>query len=445
MSSDSQRKKISIGLCGFGVVGQGVYRHLIERADELAARLGVSLEVSRVAVRDLNKPREVPVPAAIASDDPLAVAADPQIDIVCELMGGTGRAREVVLTALRQGKIVVTANKALICDHGDEVFAAAREGGGHVFFEASVAGGIPIIKAIREGLVANRFRRIYGILNGTCNYILTRMEREGGSYEAIVADAKRLGYAEADESLDVDGWDTAHKAAILSFLAHGLWVGTDEMRVDGIRRITQADIAFARSFGYRIKLLAIIERCFECNELAVSVQPTLVPDGLVLANVNDVFNGVCVEGDVVGTTFYIGRGAGQDATASAVISDIVDASSVLQGVRGQFIPDEAPELLARDARVKLASAERIRSRHYIRLTVRDEPGVLARVASIMAENAVSIATVLQRENSIENAATLILTTHETSFARLDGTLAQLEEMPTLLEKPVTLRIAEFSD
>ncbi len=440
----TNRSPIRIGLCGFGVVGQGVHKHLAERAADLASRLGIAFEIARIAVRDPAKKRGIAVPAALLADDPLAVATDPSIQVVCELMGGTTTAREVVLAALARGKIVVTANKALLCDHGAEVFAAARAGGGHVFFEASVAGGIPIIKALREGLVANRFRRIYGILNGTCNYILTRMEREGAGYDEILADAKRLGYAEADESLDVDGWDTAHKAAILAFLAHGRWVRTDEMRLDGIRRITQADIAFARAFDYRIKLLAVIERDFETNDLAVSVQPTLVPTRLVLANVNEVFNAVCVIGDVVGATTYIGRGAGQDATASAVISDIVDAVSVLGGVRRPLIADEAPSLLG-GGEVRLAPPKSIAGRYYLRLTVRDQPGVLAQVATVMATNHVSIASVLQRESSVDRAATLILTTHDTNEKAIQQTLLGLAASPAVMDRPVLLRIADDED
>jgi homoserine dehydrogenase len=445
MKNKATKPAIRIGLCGFGVVGQGVYKHLRQRSAELASRLATAFEICAVAVRDTEKKREVDVPAGLISGDAMAVATDPTIQVVCELMGGTTLAREVVLAALARGKIVVTANKALLCEHGAEVFAAARKGGGHVFFEASVAGGIPIIKALREGLVANRFRRIYGILNGTCNYILTRMEREGASYDEILADAKRLGYAEADESLDVDGWDTAHKAAILAFLAHGRWVTTDEMRVEGIRRLTQSDITFARTFDYRIKLLAVIDRNFETGDLAVSVQPTLVPNRLVLANVNEVYNGVCVVGDVVGTTLYIGRGAGQDATASAVISDIVDAVTLLSGARGPLIPDEAPSIVAGGRGVKIASPRTVLGRYYLRLTVRDQPGVLAQVANVMAGNHVSIASVLQRESAVERAASLILTTHDTNEKAIQQTVLGLKSSPSVIDEPVLLPIADFAD
>lgn len=436
---------IRIGLCGFGVVGQGVVKHLDARADDLRARLGVTLQIARVAVRNRAKKREVGLPADCLTNDPMQVATDPTIPIVCELMGGTGKARDVVLAALAAGKIVVTANKALLCEFGAEVFAAARAGGGHVFFEASVAGGIPIIKAVREGLVANRFRRIYGILNGTCNYILTRMEREGLSYDAILADAKRLGYAEADEALDVDGWDSAHKAGILAFLAHGRWVKTDEMRVEGIRRIIQDDIAFARSFDHSLKLIAVIERDFAAGSVSVTVQPMLLPNRLVMASVDEVYNGVCVEGDVVGTTLYIGRGAGQDATSSAVISDIVDAASVLSSPRPPLIADEAPSIMGGGSELSLTPARSLQGRHYVRLTVQDEPGVLAQVASIMAARQVSIASVLQKESLREHAASLILTTHRTNEEAIQATVADLRKSACVLEDPMLLRIAEFAD
>ncbi len=294
-----------IGLCGFGTVGQGVWKHLSANRAELESRLGVKLELARAAVQDLAKSRVVPIPAALLTTDALGLARDPDIPIICELMGGTRLARQVTLAALRLGKVVISANKALICEHGAEIFATAQKHGGHFFFEASVAGGIPIIKALREGLVANRFPRIYGILNGTCNYILTQMEEQDAPYAQVLADAKRLGYAEADESLDVDGWDTAHKAAVLAWLAHGVWVKTDEMIIEGIARIAPVDFKNASTLGFGIKLLAVITRDFSTNEICVRVHPTLLPAGNVIANVSGVFNAISVTGDVVGTTLYM--------------------------------------------------------------------------------------------------------------------------------------------
>jgi homoserine dehydrogenase len=428
---------INIGICGLGTVGQGVWKHVEGARAALESRLGVKLRLHRASVRDLRKKRSVRVPANRLTTDPLAVATDPDVHLVCELIGGTTIAREVTLAALRLGKTVVSANKALLCAHGPEISAAARQHGGHFFFEASVAGGIPIIKALREGLVANRFGLIYGILNGTCNYILTRMEREGLSYPEILAEAKALGYAEADESLDVEGWDTAHKAAILAYLAHGTWVPTKSMLVEGITQLTQADIAYARDNGYAIKLLAVITRDFASDELFVRVHPTLVPRTKVLANVNEVYNGISVTGDVVGETVYIGRGAGQDPTASAVISDIADAIILLR--RGNTPLPEPVE-----HRCPLTPLEHIEGRYYIRMDVKDEPGVLARIATSTAQSQVSIASVLQRPSERAGAATLILTTHTSNEKAIRATLARLRRLSSVLGEPLLLRIGDFT-
>lgn len=437
----SETLSLNIGLCGFGTVGQGVWKHLTSHRAELEARLGVTLNLVRASVRDLKKKRDVKVPARALTDDPLAIANDPEIDIVCELMGGTTLARQVTLAALKRGAVVVSANKALICEHGPEIIAAAQKGGGHFFFEASVAGGIPIIKSLREGLVANRFPRIYGILNGTCNYILTQMEDQDAPYAAVLAEAKRLGYAEADESLDVDGWDTAHKASVLAWLAHGVWVKTDQMIVEGISRITPIDFKTASTLGYGIKLLAVITRDFAKNELSVRVHPTLLPEGNVIANVSGVFNAISVTGDVVGTTLYSGRGAGQDATASAVISDIADAASLLKHGKGGHLLGEVTKPQSNG--VKLAPPESVRSRYYLRLTVKDEPGVLARVASVMAKQKVSIASVIQSPAERAGAASLVLTTHESNERAMGTTLKQLRALGAVLEQPLLLRIGDF--
>lgn len=434
---------IKIGLCGFGTVGQGVWKHLTRSRADLESRLGVRLELHRAAVRDLRKVRGVKIPAARLTDDPMAVATDPAVQIVCELMGGTDLARKVTLAALRLGKSVVSANKALICAHGAEIFATARKHGGHFFFEASVAGGIPIIKALREGLVANRFPRIYGILNGTCNYILTQMEEQDAPYASVLAEAKRLGYAEADEALDVKGWDAAHKASVLAWLAHGVWVKPSQMVVEGIDRITPADFKNAATLGYGIKLLAVITRDFTTDELSVRVHPTLLPEGNVIANVSGVFNAISVTGDVVGTTLYIGRGAGQDATASAVISDIADAAALLRCGKGAHLTG-AETLPARNG-CRLAPPEHIQCRYYLRLTVKDQPGVLARVASVMARHHISIASVIQTPAEVNNAASLVLTTHQSHERAMQATLRDLARQGSVIDTPVLLRIGDFND
>ena len=434
---------INLGLCGYGTVGQGVWKHLSANRPELESRLGVRLRVSRVAVRNLRRQRTVAIPRARLTTDLLGVARDPAIQIVCELIGGTGVAREVTLAALRRGKIVVSANKALICEHGAEIVTTAQRHGGHFFFEASVAGGIPIIKALREGLVANRFPRIYGILNGTCNYILTQMEEQDSPYAGVLADAKRLGYAEADESLDVDGWDTAHKAAVLAWLAHGIWVKPGRMIVEGISRISPADFRNAAALGFGIKLLAVITRDFARNEVCVRVHPALLPVHNVIASVNGVFNAISVTGDVVGTTLYSGRGAGQDATASAVISDIADAATLLKHGKGAHLIGEAAVPARGGCRV--APSKSIVCRYYVRLTVRDQPGVLARVASVMARHAISIASVIQSPSDEPGAASLVLTTHESNERAMRATLGRLSRLASMLDQPLLLRIADFDD
>ena len=439
----TQKRTIQIGLCGLGTVGQGVWRHFNRVRDDLEGRLGTRVVLARASVRDLKKARGVRVPASKLTTDPLSVATDPSIDIVCELMGGTGVAREVTLAALARGKIVISANKALICAHGAEIFAAARRGGGHFLFEASVAGGIPLIKAIREGLVANRFPRIYGILNGTCNYILTKMEELDTPYASVLKEAKRLGYAEAQESLDVEGWDTAHKASVLAWLAHGIWVRPEQMIVEGIERITPADFKNAAALGYGIKLLGIITRDFETDEIVVRVHPTLLPEGSVLAQVSGVFNAISVTGDVVGTTVYIGRGAGQDATASAVISDIADAVSLLLHGKGAHLMGEEGPVVPKG--VRLAPPERIRGRYYVRLTVADLPGVLARVATIMARNKMSIASVIQSPSEEAGLASLVLTTHESDERSMLAALRSLAGLSSVREKPLLLRIGDLGD
>jgi homoserine dehydrogenase len=433
---------INIGLCGFGTVGQGVWKHLENSRGALEQRLNATLAIQRVAVRDRRKKRSVKVPAAKITEDTLSIANDPDIQIVCELIGGTTLAREVTIAALKHGKIVISANKALISKYGAELFALARQHGGHLFFEASVAGGIPIIKALREGLVANRFPRIYGILNGTCNHILTQMSARGEAYADVLAEAKQLGYAEADESLDVDGWDTAHKASVLAWLAHGVWVPVEKMTVEGIARITPTDLQIAATLGFSIKLLAVISRDFARNEVSVRIHPTLLPIRSVIANVNGVLNAVAVTGDVVGTTLYIGRGAGQDATASAVLSDLADAVSLLLHGKGAHLSgeDSLPEKQS-----TIAPLERIRSRFYLRLTVKDQPGVLAKVASVMARRQVSIASVLQNPAAQAGAASLVLTTHESDERAMRRALADLSRLSSSLETPLLLRIGDFGD
>lgn len=439
-------RRIRIAFAGFGTVGQGVWKHLQRDRKRLESRLGVRLELAAASVKSLDKQRPVKIPAGKLTTDTMSLAKDPSIDIVCELMGGVKMARKFTLEALRHGKIVVSANKALLCEHGEEIFSTAREHGGHFFFEASTAGGIPIIKALREGLVANRFSLIYGILNGTCNYILTRMEQEGLSFPELLQQARDLGFVEADESLDIDGLDTAHKAAILSYLAHGRWVRLNEMLIEGIRGITQEDIRHARELGYQIKLLAIITRDLDNGALFVRVHPTLISSKQVLATLTGAFNGICVKGDVVGTTYYIGQGAGQDATASAVISDIADACLLLKGAVHPLLADETGVVHQEySPPCDLAPLEDVTSRYYLRLKVKDAPGVLATITGILAQNQISLATVRQKEIASSREASLILITHMSHEKAIAQTLRDLQKEKTVLQKPYLLRIADFPE
>ena len=435
-------KKIRIGLLGLGTVGQGVWKHIQNNRALLEGRLGVSIELQRAAVANLRKKRGVRIASTKMTQDPWAVVDDPKIDIVCELMGGTELARQLTLHAFAQGKAVVTANKALICACGAELFKAAQKHGGHYFFEASVAGGIPIIQVLREGLVVNRFRLIYGILNGTSNYILTRMEREALTFDQTLQDARALGYVEADETLDLDGWDAAHKAVILAFLAHGRWVQPKSIQLEGIRNITTSDIEFARELGFKIKLLAVIRRNFETNRLSIGVYPTLLPLSNMMAQVDDVFNGIHLRGDVAGESLLVGRGAGQDATASAVISDIVDAILAIQGRTSQLGASLEAGLPSMSDRVRLAKPDEIVSSFYMRCEVQDEPGVLWRGAQVFSNHGVSIARMIQKSSVHKNGAALIFTTHSTNEKAMANTVRDLQKLKVVISKPFLLRILE---
>lgn len=436
----SKKRTVRIGLLGFGVVGQGVWKNIEGNRQSLEYRLGAKLEISEVVVKNLTRPREISVPKALLSDDPSRVVDNTEIDIVCELMGGTDEALDLTRRALEQGKIVVTANKALICEYGEELFAIARENGGHYFYEASVAGGIPIIKTIREGLIANRFNLIFGILNGTSNYILTRMEREGLSFEATLSDARELGYVEADEALDLDGIDAAHKAVILAFLAHGKWVRLDEIICEGIREVSREDIEVSAQLGYKIKLLAVIARDFEKESLSVRLHPALISKEEVIAGVDEVYNGVSVAGDVVGTTVLIGRGAGQDATSSSVISDIADAVFLLQGAVTPVVSGEDRAIHSKlSDGLKLKEKESLEGRYYLRIHVKNQEGVLAKISDIMAREHISFATVNQKELE-DGTAKVMVTTHETNEASILSAKTMLETEVTVIGEPFSIRI-----
>lgn len=431
-------KSLRIGLVGFGTVGQGVYKNLTRNADIIAHRIGIRLDVAGVACRDLRKNRTVKLPGSLATTDPFAVVRDPRVDVVVELMGGTTTARQVTLEALRRRKPVITANKALLAEHGEEIFEAAARNGTNIYYEASVAGGIPIIKALREGLIANRIQSIHGIINGTCNYILTRMTQEGVGFDAVLRDAQAQGYAEAEPSLDVDGFDAAHKAVILASLAYGFWVDLDKIYVEGIRKVRTADIHYAGLLGYAIKLLAVI-KADGGRKVEVRLHPTLVPKSHPLASVNGVFNAISVRGDVVGDTLYYGRGAGMDATSSAVISDLADAALNLKFNAHARVPAFVPHGMYG----RLKPMGDVVSRYYLRFDVVDKPGVLAQIAAILGRAHIGIMSVIQPEGHEGQKVPLILLTHDAKESAMRSALARIARLSCTRSKTVMYRVESF--
>jgi homoserine dehydrogenase len=397
------REAVKVGVIGFGTVGSGTVKVMLGNRDLLGWRLGFDLELKRVADKDTVSDRGIALPEGMLVPDADSVLDDPEIDIVVELIGGMETAREMILRALRAGKHVVTANKALLAIHGNEIFSEAAEHGVQVGFEASVAGGIPIIKVVREGLLANNVSSIYGIINGTANYIMTRMTEEGAEFDAVLAEAQRLGYAEADPTFDIEGVDAAHKLAILASLAYGIPLSYDEVYTEGIENVSSLDIEFAGELGYKVKLLAIAK--VSGGEVELRVHPTMVPNDYLISKVDGVFNAVYVRGDAVGETMYYGRGAGDMPTASAVVADIAE---IAQGIRAG---GSMSMFRVSDAPMKIRKIEDIRSKYYFRFSALDKPGVLSRISGIFGENNISIASVIQKERKVGEAVPLVILTH----------------------------------
>ncbi|TSH90766.1 homoserine dehydrogenase [Verticiella sediminum] len=433
---------IRVGLLGLGIVGGGTFKVLERNADEIARRAGRRIVVTKVGERDVARAR-ARVGADVAVEaDAFAVARDPEIDIVVELIGGVTVARQLVLEAIANGKHVVTANKALLANHGNEIFAAARERGVMVAFEAAVAGGIPIIKAIREGLTANRIEWVAGIINGTTNFILSEMRSRGLPFEEVLAEAQRLGYAEADPTFDIEGIDAAHKLTLLASMAFGIPVQFSRAYVEGITRLSSVDIRHAERLGYRIKLLAITKKRPEGVELRV--HPTLVPAGRLIANVEGAMNAVLVNGDAVGPTLYYGQGAGEEPTASAVVADLVDVTRLDTADPGHRVPHLAfqPEALAD---LPILDIGDVRSAYYLRLRVRDQPGVMAELARILADNQISINSMLQQQPEDEgDGADIIFLTHEALERDVDNAIAQMQALDVVTSDVTRLRMEQLA-
>jgi len=438
---------IKVGLLGFGTVGSGTFTVLRRNQEEIKRRAGRGIEIARIAVRTPAKAQGAQGAQGVAiTDDFHAVVDDPSIDIVCEMIGGTGFARELVLRAIANGKHVVTANKALLAVHGTEIFEAARANGVMVAFEAAVAGGIPIIKALREGLTANRIEAIAGIINGTTNYILSEMRDRGIDFATALKGAQELGYAEADPTFDVEGVDAAHKVTIMSAIAFGVPMQFDRAYVEGISKLAAIDIRYAEDLGYRIKLLGITRRTEKGIELRT--HPTLVPEKRLLANVEGAMNAVVVQGDAVGTTLYYGKGAGAEPTASAVVADLVDVTRLHTADPEHRVPHLAfqPDSLSN---TPILPIEDITSGYYLRLRVADVTGVLANITRILADKGISIDALLQKESEQvdggqKGETDIILITHETVEKNANAAIAQIEALSTVVSKVTKLRMAALN-
>jgi len=434
-------KAVQVGLLGIGTVGGGTWDVLSRNAGEIRRRAGRAIRITRVADKDVAKARRLVNGRAAVTGDAWAVVRDPVIDIVVELIGGTGIAKDLVLQAIANGKHVVTANKALLAKHGNRIFKAAQKQGVMVAFEASVGGGIPIIKALREGLAANRIEWIAGIINGTSNFILSEMRDKGLPFDQVLAEAQARGYAEADPTFDIEGVDAAHKLTILSALAFGVPMQFAKAYTEGISRLTQADIGYAEELGYRIKLLGITRSAPKGIELRV--HPTLVPSRRLIANVEGVMNAILVKGDAVGATMYYGAGAGSRPTASAVVADLLDVTRLITADPGHRVPHLAfqPDQLSDTPILPMGEVE---TSYYLRMRVLDKPGVLARITRILADSRISIDAMVQKEpGEGEQRVDIVLLTHRAREKHVDTALRRIEKLPTVVGKVTRIRLEEL--
>ena len=434
-------ESIKVGLLGLGVVGGGTWKVLARNRQEIARRAGRTIEVTRVAVRDVAKAKKLLGSEVIVDADPHAVVRDPSIDVVVELIGGDTISRELVLEAIKNGKHVVTANKALLAKHGDEIFAAASARGVMVAFEAAVAGGIPIIKAMREGLTANRIQWVAGIINGTTNFILSEMRSRGLSFETVLAEAQKLGYAEADPTFDIEGIDAAHKLTLLASIAFGIPVQFEKAYVEGISKLASEDIKMAERLGYRIKLLGITKRRPQGIELRV--HPSLVPAKSLLANVEGAMNAVLVNGDAVGQSLYYGKGAGEEPTASSVVADLVDVARLMTSDPEHRVPHLAFQPDAMSDTPILDIGDVVTS-YYLRLTVADQPGVLADLAKHLADAGISIGSMIQQPNDASGMADLIFLTHEALERNVNQAIAKIEALPFVRSSVTRIRMESLA-
>ncbi|HYD95434.1 MAG TPA: homoserine dehydrogenase [Noviherbaspirillum sp.] len=435
-------KPIKVGLLGIGTVGSGTFNVLQRNQEEIMRRAGRRIEITMVADLNTARAKELTGGKCEVVSDANLVVANPEIDIVIELIGGYGIAKDLVLKAIANGKHVVTANKALLATHGNEIFKAAQEKGVMVAFEAAVAGGIPIIKALREGLTANRIQWIAGIINGTTNFILSEMRDKGLDFDVVLKEAQRLGYAEADPTFDIEGVDAAHKATIMSAIAFGIPVQFDKAHVEGITKLQATDIRYAEQLGYRIKLLGIAKRT--AGGIELRVHPTLIPAKRLIANVEGAMNAVLVQGDAVGATLYYGKGAGSEPTASAVIADLVDITRLATADPEHRVPHLAfqPDSMTD---IPILPMSEVTTSYYLRMKVADQPGVLADVTRILADSSISIDAMLQKEPAEgEKMTDIIMLTHETQEKNIVAAIAKIESLQTVVGEVTKIRLEALS-
>jgi len=429
-------KKINVGLIGFGTVGAGVIKILRERKTLLADKIKMEINIKKVCDKDIVSKRNVTLDKSLLTKDVREILDDPQIDVVVELMGGINPAKEFISEALKKGKNVVTANKALLAEHGKEMMALATDRDRNIYFEASVGAGIPIIKALREGLVANKFNSIFGIVNGTCNFILSEMSQNGKTFADALKEAQKKGFAESNSTLDIEGIDSAHKLVILAYLGFGKWVGMNDVFIEGISRVSSADVNYAKELGFEIKLLVIAKK--ESGQLELRVHPTFVPKSHLLSLVSGVYNAIYASSDLAGNLLFYGPGAGQLSAASAVVSDLVDLAQDMKAGLFKKVQNIVPD----SSVISLRKIDDIESRYYIRFTALDKPGVLAKISGVLAKFGISIASVSQKERSRQEVVPVVIIIHEAKEKNLRQALDVIEKTKIIKEKPVAIRIEE---
>lgn len=429
-----KKDKISVGIIGFGTVGTGTVKILLENREIIKERLGFEINLRRIADLDIKKDRGIKLPKGILTISADDILRDPEIDIVVELIGGIRPAKDFILKAINNHKHVVTANKALLATEGNEIFALAHKKGVEIGFEASVAGGIPIIKVIREGLVANRIKAVYGIINGTSNYILTKMTEENVEFSEALKEAQALGYAEDDPTLDIEGIDSAHKLSILACLSYGILVSYKDIYTEGISRVTPQDIGFASELGYKVKLLAIAKE--SDSKIELRVHPTMLPKEYLISKVDGPFNAIYVEGDATGSTLYYGKGAGSMPTGSAVVSDIVDiARNIRKNATGRV-----PVLTRTLRNLRIKKMDDVTSKYYFRFSALDKPGVLSKISGILGSYNISIASVIQKGRRVGEAVPLVVLTHEAKEKDVRQAIREIDQLPVVMDKTVFIRV-----